>query len=61
MAKILEFKRPSANDLRKGKTLCRNNHHKWKVIKKNRFDVKEGKLVTVMECERCGIRRNKLT
>ncbi|HBR98952.1 MAG TPA: hypothetical protein DD979_16480 [Gammaproteobacteria bacterium] len=61
MGQILPFKRPSAADKRKGNTLCRNNHHKWKTETTNRFDVKSGKLVTVEKCERCGKTRNRLT
>ncbi len=35
-------------------TLCREGHHRWKVVTRNRFDVKQGKLVTAYRCERCG-------
>jgi len=41
-------------------SLCANGHHKWRVIKNSQFDVKQGKLVTVYECERCQRRKNKL-
>ncbi len=61
MGKLLEFKRPSAKDKRKGITLCRNNHHKWVVRTENKFDVKAGKLITVLECKRCGVTKNRLT
>jgi hypothetical protein len=54
MADILPFKKPKAVDKNKGKTLCNNNHHKWLVCKKKQFDVREGKLVTVYKCGRCG-------
>ena len=59
MAEILTFKRPSLKDRHKGKTLCRHNHHKWKVDKAKQFDVKQGKLVTVYRCQRCGKERVK--
>ena len=58
MAKILEFKKKKASS--KGKTLCANNHHKWKIETNSKFDVKQGKLVTVFKCERCGVKRNRL-
>lgn len=29
MGKVLAFKRPSAKDKNKGKTLCLHGHHKW--------------------------------
>ena len=54
MADILEFRKPSPNDKNKGKTLCRHGHHKWVVDKEKQFDVKQGKLVTVYRCDRCG-------
>ncbi len=38
----------------KGSTLCKNGFHKWKAVKETRFDVKQGKLVTLSRCERCG-------
>ncbi len=43
----------------KGKTLCGNGFHKWKVWKDKQFDVKQGKLVTVYRCERCGAEQVK--
>lgn len=58
MTNILPFKRPSAAQKHKGKTLCINGFHKWKVITENKFDVKQGKLVTQYECIRCGEQKN---
>ena len=37
-----------------GMTLWRHGHHKWVVDKDKQFDVKQGKLVTVWRCSRCG-------
>ena len=57
MADIISFeKRRGANAKKKvkGKTLCGNGHHKWRIIKDREFDSKQGKLVTRFECERCG-------
>jgi hypothetical protein len=59
MAEILPFKRPRASDRHKGKTLCRNGHHKWKVESETVFDVKQGKLVSRYRCERCGATRTQ--
>ncbi len=50
---VLPFKKPDAARRHKGNTLCRNNHHKWKICQRKQFDVKSGKLVTVYRCERC--------
>jgi hypothetical protein len=59
MADILPFKKPKAADNHKGKTLCSNNHHKWKVCKSKQFDVRDGKLVTIYKCDRCGKQKVK--
>ncbi len=54
MADILAFKKKKLSQKHKGKTLCKSGFHKWEVIKENQFDVKQGKLVTVYRCKRCG-------
>lgn len=54
MSNILPFKRPTDFEKHKGKTLCRSGFHKWEVVKDKQFDVKQGKLVTVYKCKRCG-------
>lgn len=60
MAKILEFRRPTAKDKNRGKTLCEHGFHKWKVISERKFDVKQGQLVTLLRCERCGAEKTRL-
>ncbi|WP_281647458.1 hypothetical protein [Parendozoicomonas sp. Alg238-R29] len=59
MADILPFKKPSLKDKARGKTMCKNNLHKWVVDKEKVFDVKQGKLVTTYICSRCGKTRTK--
>ncbi len=54
MAEILAFRKPSLKEKHRGKTLCRHGHHKWQVDKAKQFDTKQGKLVTVYRCARCG-------
>ena len=54
MADIIPFKKKKLAEKHKGKALCRSGFHKWKVVKEKQFDVKQGKLVTVQQCERCG-------
>ena len=54
MAKILPFKRPSPKKMHKGKSLCRDGFHKWVVVTETKFDVKQGQLVSVYKCDRCG-------
>ena len=59
MGDIIQFKRPSAKEKNKGKTLCRNGFHKWRIDDEKQFDTKQGKLVTVYICERCGKKKVK--
>ncbi len=42
-------------------TLCRSGFHRWQVETHARFDVREGKLLTVERCRRCGEQRTRLT
>jgi len=49
-----KFKKKKLSEKHKGKTLCKSGFHIWEVIKENQFDVKQGKLVTVYKCKRCG-------
>lgn len=60
MATILPFKKPAPKEKNKGKTLCLNNFHKWKIASERKFDVKQGKLVTLYRCERCGKEKTEL-
>ncbi len=61
MADILPFKKPAAKSAHhnKGNTLCKQGHHKWQIVTRQKFDVKQGRLVTVFECQRCGKRKVK--
>ena len=54
MGDVLPFKKPTPHEKHKGKTLCRSGFHKWVIVNDKKFDVKQGKLVTVYRCERCG-------
>jgi hypothetical protein len=60
MADVIPFKRPSLKDKARGKTLCARGFHEWAIDQKQRFDVKEGRLVTVRRCIRCGVTRTTL-
>lgn len=60
MADILRFKKPSPKDKNRGKTLCLHDFHKWKVVSERKFDVKQGQLVTLFRCERCGKEKTEL-
>ncbi|WP_083251381.1 hypothetical protein [Acidihalobacter yilgarnensis] len=54
MGDVIPFKRPSASDTHRGNTLCRRGFHKWVVEKDRQFDVKQGRLITLYRCSRCG-------
>lgn len=59
VGEVVQFKRPSAKDKNKGKTLCRHGFHKWEAAKERPFDVKLGRLVTLWRCHRCGATRTE--
>lgn len=60
MGEIIPFKKPKLSEKHRGKTLCKSGFHKWRVDRARRFDVKQGRLVTVYRCERCGTVRTEL-
>jgi hypothetical protein len=60
MGQVIKFKKPSLQQKAEGKTLCKTGFHKWKVITERKFDVKQGRLVTLRRCERCGQETTKL-
>jgi hypothetical protein len=41
------------------KGLCQHGFHKWVIWQDKQFDSRQGKLVTVFRCERCGEQRVK--
>lgn len=59
MGKVVQFKKQSISEKYKGNTLCRSGFHKWQIVKENRFDVKQGKLLSVYQCKRCHKVKNK--
>jgi len=54
MGDVLHFRKPGAAEQARGKTLCRRGFHKWIVATDSRFDSKQGRLVTLYRCSRCG-------
>jgi hypothetical protein len=44
----------------RGRTLCGRGFHKWTIDQKKQFDVRSGKLVTVLRCARCGTTKTRL-
>jgi hypothetical protein len=61
MGTVVRFRKPSPAEKHKGKTLCANGFHKWRIAAERRFDVKRGRLVTLRKCERCGVEETRLT
>jgi hypothetical protein len=59
VADILPFKKPDLKQKAKGRTLCGNGLHKWRIVQEQRFDVRQGRLVTVYRCSRCGAEKNE--
>jgi hypothetical protein len=60
MGDVVQFRKPKLAEKHRGNTLCRNGHHKWEVVKENQFDVKQGRLITLYKCKRCGVTKSKL-
>lgn len=60
MTNILRFRKPSPQDRNRGKTLCLHDFHKWKIVTARKFDVKQGRLVTLYRCQRCGKEKTEL-
>ena len=61
MGDVVKFKRPDRKEKARGKTLCSRGFHKWVIDKKKQFDVKQGKLITIHRCSRCGETRTTAT
>jgi|GEM_PF-174737 hypothetical protein len=53
MGEVVRLKRPAAREKAEGKTLCKSGFHKWRVVTERQFDVKQGRLVTLLRCARC--------
>lgn len=57
MGEVIPFRRKKQPPAR---GLCQHGFHKWRIWKDKQFDVKEGRLVTVLRCERCGVQKTEL-
>jgi hypothetical protein len=54
MGEVVPFKKPKSADKHRGKFMCRSGFHKWEIVQEKQFDVKQGRLVTLFRCRRCG-------
>ncbi|MDH5324514.1 MAG: hypothetical protein OEZ68_03625 [Gammaproteobacteria bacterium] len=61
MAQVIKFKKKRLKDIHKGKDLCKSGFHKWEIVQEKQFDVKQGKLITLKKCSRCGITKTTAT
>jgi len=55
-----KYRKTKRTDRARGRTLCQRGFHKWQFDGNKQFDVKQGKLVSVERCERCGASRNHI-
>jgi hypothetical protein len=61
MGEVIQFRKPTPAEKHKGKVLCKHGRHKWAVEKDSHFDVKQGRLVTLYRCTRCGATKTEGT
>jgi hypothetical protein len=54
MGDVIPFKKPRPIVQQRGNTLCKRGFHKWEIVNDKQFDVREGRLVTMSRCNRCG-------
>lgn len=54
MGDVIRFRKPKAAEKTRGRTLCRSGFHKWIISTEKQFDPRQGRLVTVYRCSRCG-------
>jgi len=59
MGDVIPFAKKIKPPVLKGNTLCKRGFHRWEVIKDQQFDVKQGQLITVYKCTRCGLTKNE--
>lgn len=54
---IGKFRKRARKTTAQGKTLCARGFHKWVDDERKQFDVKQGRLVSIKRCLRCGINK----
>ena len=59
MGDVVQFEKKKPSEKHKGNTLCKRGFHKWEIETEQQFDVKQGRLVTVYKCKRCGAIKNE--
>ncbi len=61
MGEVIPFNPAPRKKKTSGKSLCKSGFHKWAADPRKQFDVKQGKLVTIQRCLRCGVTRTVLS
>ena len=61
MGEVLPFRRPKGIDAQQGEglILCKSKFHKWEVVNEKQFDVRLGRLITLLRCQRCGVTKTE--
>jgi len=59
MGEVIRFRKPKAAEKARGKTLCRNGFHQWIISGDKQFDTRQGRLITVYRCSRCGVAKTR--
>lgn len=59
MGDVIAFKKKSAKEKYEKRIMCQSGFHKWEIVTKQKFDVKQGKLISVYKCKRCGKIKNE--
>ncbi|MGB0997742.1 MAG: hypothetical protein ACPGXJ_05635 [Pseudomonadales bacterium] len=56
-ADLGKFRKQKRKANAQGKTLCARGFHKWADDERKQFDVKQGRLVSIKRCLRCGAQK----
>lgn len=59
MSKVVSFQKAKKARQKRISPLCREGFHNWQPVKNTGFDVKQGKLVTLLRCARCGAEKTE--
>lgn len=59
MGDVIPFKKRTPAQKHSQKILCQRGFHKWEICQEKQFDVKQGRLVAVYRCLRCGARKTQ--
>ena len=59
MSKVVSFQKAKKARQKVISPLCREGFHKWQPVKNTGFDVKQGKLITLLRCARCGAEKTE--